>query len=194
VRRSDDALVYNADVHLEILQDVLHLDNGVMRDSKVRQRLVQLLVEVHGVLSRLVEQAGTKHIISRLISNNGGTEGNGGAWWGAGRVLKAEHDAGFEHSKVGAEDLLDEVPEERLLGVDGHLHERRPAHVAVGVGLLELRRQKEPLARRSAQEVGRAAVLQSSVDHLDGLHHNEARDDGIRGGNGRNDVARHGCT
>ncbi len=95
---------------------------------------------------------------------------------------------------MGAKDLLDEVLEERLLGIDGHLHERRPAHVAVGVGLLELRRQKESLARRSAEEVGRAAVLQSSIDHLDGLHHNEARDDGIRSGNGRNDIARHRCT
>ena len=71
--------MYNADFHLEILQDVLHLDNSVVRDSKVRQRLVQLLVEVHGVLSRLVEQAGTKHIISRPISNNRGTEENGAA-------------------------------------------------------------------------------------------------------------------
>mmetsp|Transcript_19606 Transcript_19606/g.50196 ORF Transcript_19606/g.50196 Transcript_19606/m.50196 type:complete len:268 (-) Transcript_19606:1229-2032(-) len=98
---------------------------------------------------------------------------------------------GRRHAEVLLEDLGDELPQRGGLGVDGEVELRLAAHGALSVGLLAERRLQQLVVGGMLQEEGGAREVGQRRHQLDGLRGDEARDDGVGGGDRVDDVAGH---
>lgn len=63
-----NVLVYDADFDFEILMNILHFNYSIMNDTKRTEHFVQLLLEVHRILPRFVNQTKVKAL--RISATN----------------------------------------------------------------------------------------------------------------------------